>query len=344
MSTNFDLSTCPFAFGGPCCSGVIRVQPEDFQVNEIPLVKPDGAGEHLLLHIEKRDSNTDWVAGLLARHAGVPRMDVSYAGRKDRHALTRQWFSIRVAASQEPDWCELDSPQLRILETHRHSRKLRTGALRGNRFLLRVRQLHGDYEGLAEQLVAVAQQGIPNYFGEQRFGRDGANLEKAEALFSGKLKRVKRSVRGIYLSAVRALLFNKVQAMRVQDGSWNRPLNGERLILDGSRSSFLAERIDDELLDRHLRMDLHTSGPLWGKGETGVSAEIAALESKALADDQFWQSGLERFGLEMERRALRAAVKNLDWEREGENITIGFSLSKGSFATALLRELMLYQD
>ena len=338
MSAYFDPSICPFAFGGPSCSGLIRVQLEDFRVDEIPLVEPSGAGEHVLLHIEKRGSNSDWVAGLLARHAGVLRRDVSFAGRKDRYAVTRQWFSVRVAARQEPVWSKLDTPQLRILEAHRHSRKLRTGALRGNRFRLRVRQLNGDHGALVEQLVVVAQQGIPNYFGEQRFGRNGANLAQAEALFSGKLKRVRPSLRGIYFSAARALLFNKVLAVRVQDGSWNRPLTGERLILNGSRSSFLAERIDDELLDRHRRMDLHTSGPLWGKGESGVTSEIAALESQALADDQFWQSGLERSGLEMGRRALRAAIMDLAWEREDDNMIIEFSLPKGSFATALLRE------
>lgn len=342
MASSCDLSAYPFAYGGPCCSGVIRLHSEDFQVDEIPLVKPVGTGEHVLLHIEKCSSNTDWVAGLLARHADVPRRDVSFAGMKDRHAVTRQWFSVKVTPRQEPDWHELDSPHMRILETHRHSRKLRTGALKGNRFILRVRQYHGDDDTLAEKLLTVAKQGVPNYFGEQRFGRDGSNLEKAEALFLGNLKRVKRPVRGIYLSAVRALLFNKVLAIRVRDGSWNRPLAGERFVLDGSRSSFLAERINDEFLDRHQRMDIHTSAPLWGNGQPGVTSEIAELESQALADDEFWQSGLERFGLEMERRALRAVVKNLVWEREGENMILRFLLPKGSYATVLLRECVRY--
>lgn len=311
-------------------------------VDEIPLVEPDGEGEHLLLHVEKRGSNTAWVAGILARHAGVSRMDVSYAGLKDRHALTRQWFSVRLAGKPEPDWSAIESTEFRVLQTARHTRKLRVGALKGNRFRIRVRAFDGDEAVLNATLKSIARNGIPNYFGEQRFGVDDANLVSARALFTGELKRVKREKRGFYLSAVRSLLFNKVLAARVTAGNWNRPLAGERMMLAGTRSSFPATAVDDEIMQRLERMDIHLSGPLWGRGETMVSGEVAELESAVLLPEQFWRDGLERFGLQMERRALRVAVSELTWDRQGELLELNFNLPKGCFATALLRECIDY--
>ena len=134
----------PFAFGGPPVGGEIRCRPEDFQVDEIPAFTADGSGEHCLLQIEKRNCNTDWIAGRLADLAGVPRRDVGYAGLKDRNAVTRQWFSVRLAGRAEPHWGKLDGETIRVLETVRHGRKLRIGALRGNRFRILVRTLQGD--------------------------------------------------------------------------------------------------------------------------------------------------------------------------------------------------------
>lgn len=312
-------------------------------VDEIPLVEPDGEGEHLLLHVEKRDSNTAWVAGILARHAGVSRMDVSYAGLKDRHAVTRQWFSIRLAGKPEPDWSAIESTEFRVLQTARHARKLRVGALKGNRFRIRVRAFDGDDAVLNATLNTIARDGIPNYFGEQRFGTDDGNLASARALLAGELKRVKREKRGFYLSAVRSLLFNKVLAARVNAGNWNRPLAGERMMLSGTRSSFPAASVDEEIIQRLERMDIHLSGPLWGRGETMVSGEVAELESAVLLPEQFWRDGLERFGLQMERRALRVAVSELTWDRQGELLELNFNLPKGCFATALLRECIDYR-
>jgi len=337
-----NVTNLPFAFGGPGGAGLIRAVPDDFQVDEITAVVPAGSGEHCLLHIEKRGANTEWVAGLLARHAGVPRRDVGYAGLKDRHAVTRQWFSVRLAGRPEPDWKALETPSLRLLEAVRHNRKLRIGALRGNRFRIRVRQLTADREALELILTSMARYGLPNYFGEQRFGHGQANLEGAKALFSGERKRVKRKHQGLYLSAARALLFNQVLARRVIEDSWRRPLDGERFLLAGSRSSFLAEQIDHELQDRCASMDIHPSGPLWGRGELGTAGAVARLETETLQADEYWKRGLEDFGLKLERRALRMPVEDLEWSVEQNLLTLGFSLPKGSFATVLLRECMDY--
>lgn len=313
-------------------------------MDEIPLLEPDGEGEHLLLQVEKRDSNTAWVAGVLARFAGVARMDVSYAGLKDRHAVTRQWFSIRLSGRPEPDWSTLDIPGVRILQSARHSRKLRVGALKGNRFRIRVREFDGDEAALGATLERLAAEGMPNYYGEQRFGADDANLTSARALFDGELKRVKREQRGFYLSAVRSMLFNRVLAARVSAGNWNRPLAGERMMLDGTRSSFLLEKVDDEILRRHREMDIHTTGPLWGRGRSLVAAEVEELEAAVLESEQFWCEGLERFGLQMERRALRVPVSGLHWSREADLLELDFTLPKGCFATTLLAECIDYRQ
>jgi len=334
----------PYAYGLPQCSGVIRSVPEDFQVDEIAGFEPDGEGEHCLLHIQKRDSNTDWVAGQLARIAGVSRADVSYAGLKDRHAVTTQWFSIRLAGKPEPDWRKLESGEFRVLSSTRHGRKLRVGALKGNQFKIVVRDFQGNQGDLETRLSALAEQGIPNYFGEQRFGVGDSNLASARALFNGELKRIKRQKRGFYLSAVRSFLFNQVLAARVDAGNWNTPLAGERMMLSGTRSNFLASEIDQTLLERHQQMDVHLSGPLWGRGETMVSGEVARLEDDVLAEYGFWREGLEQFGLKMERRALRVPVASLVWSVEGDLLEIAFSLPKGCYATTVLRECLDYRQ
>jgi tRNA pseudouridine13 synthase len=338
------LSQLPHAFGLPQATGCIRACPEDFRVDEIPLVEPDGEGEHVLLDIEKRNSNTDWVAKQLARLADVPNRDVSYAGLKDRNAVTRQWFSVRLAGKPEPDWRSLDSDDLKVFGAQRHSRKLRTGALRGNRFLIRVRDLTGDLDALEAHLRHIQEEGVPNYFGEQRFGHDGGNLAAAQALFAGDRKRVDRRLRGIYISAARSLLFNQVLARRVEQGSWNRLLEGERVMLDGSASSFHAEQIDAPLLGRLQEMDVHPSGPLWGRGRSDVTAEAAEVEQRALAGFESWQQGLERCGAELGRRALRAPVRDMIWSKEGDQMTLGFVLPRGSYATAVLRECLDYRS
>jgi tRNA pseudouridine13 synthase len=333
----------PFAFGGASCRAILRSEPEDFRVDEVTSVEPDENGEHILLRIEKRNANTDWVAGLLARHAGVPRRDVGYAGKKDRRALTRQWYSVRLAGKPEPDWIFPASTEIRVLSSARHSRKLRTGALQGNHFVIRARGLEGDRVELVDRLQCLAEKGMPNYFGEQRFGRQDSNISGALAMFAGSAGRLSQQKRGLYLSAARSLLFNRVLSGRVATGTWNQTLAGERLMLDRSRSSFLPERIDAEILRRLSIMNIHPSGPLWGRGELQVSGEVEQLEWEALAPLGEFREGLERSGLKQERRALRARVSDLSWTFCGNELELRFFLPKGSYATTMLRECLDYR-
>lgn len=329
------------AWGAAPADGCLRSVPEDFQVSEIPLLEPAREGEHVWLLIRKRLQNTADVAVLLARCAGVRPGAVSYAGLKDRQAVTEQWFSVHLPGRMQPDWSTLEAPGIHILRSVRHGRKLRRGALRGNRFRIVVRNLVDEPFALQQRLEIIAAQGVPNYFGEQRFGRGGSNLHTAAKLFRNPRLRLSRHQRGLALSAVRAQLFNAVLDRRVREGSWNLALPGDALQLHGSHSYFLAERVDAELQARVAERDVHPTGPLHGRGSSPVRDEVLVLESEVLAAYADECSGLEAAGLQQERRALRLVVDGLQWQRPAaDELCLEFSLPAGSYATSVLRELL----
>ncbi len=336
-----NLPDWPRALGAPEASARLRACAEDFRVDELRDGEPDGEGEHLLLHIRKRNRNTEEVARALARQAGVRARDVSYCGLKDRVAVTTQWFSVWLPGKADPDWSPLLGDDLELLGQARTRRKLQRGGLRGNRFSLVLREVRGDRTALEERLAVVAKQGVPNYFGEQRFGRDGGNLAAAVAMFGG--RRVKdRHRRGLLLSAARSFLFNEVLAARVRAGNWNQALPGEALQLSGSRSFFVVDEIDEAIEARLTSGDVLPSGPLWGRGGLPSAAAARAVEEQALAACGDFREGLEKAGLKQERRALRLAVADLRWRwlAEGRDLQLTFDLPAGTYATAVLRELI----
>jgi len=328
----------------PLRSARLRVQPQDFLVEEELPFALTGSGEHLWVRVRKRGLNSEQVAVTLARACGILRRDVGYAGMKDRHAETVQWFSLLLAQRPQTDWRELPAG-IEVLEETRHVRKLKTGGLSGNRFVLMLRDCEGDRDALAGRVDEIRLAGVPNYFGEQRFGRGGDNIERAIAIFRGEPPRPARHQRGIYLSAARALIFNEVLGRRVRDASWNRLLDGEAVALDGSHSFFSAERIDAALVERLARHDIHPSGPLWGKGDLPSRGIVRALEEEVATLHQVLATGLAAAGLAQERRALRLVPGDLEvtWQDEA-TLGLRFKLPAGCFATALLRELADYQD
>jgi len=337
----------PRALGDPVMTARMRATPDDFVVEELPGFEASGSGEHLLLTVEKRGMNTVFAARRIAQWAGIPEMGVSYAGLKDRHAVTRQRFSVHLPRKVAPDLAALDSEDLRVLAHAWHARKLPRGALAGNRFELMLRGVQGASEAVEQRLHAIACRGVPNYFGEQRFGRDGDNVANALAMFSG--RRVRREHRMIFLSAARSALFNRVLAARVADGSWDRGLDGEVWMLDGSRSVFGPEPWGEALATRLATFDIHPSGPLWGAGELRTTGVANSIETTALDDSQSLalRSGLESAGLKQERRALRLRPDALDWEWHeddpgsgpGQSLRLRFALPAGCYATTVLAEL-----
>lgn len=323
------------AWGGPGGSGRLRAEPDDFRVEEVLGFEPGGGGEHLWLWIEKRSANSEDVAADVARACGVKRRAVGYSGRKDRNAVTRQWFSVHLPGAADPsldggrDW--------RVLEYARHGRKLRTGTHRGNRFVLRLRDFAGDAALVAERLAAVREGGFPNYFGPQRFGRNGENLRRARvALADGGRRRVP----GIQLSAARSALFNRVLDARVRDGSWNRALPDDAMMLAGTHSVFRCRGDEDDLESRLDMHDIDPTGPMWGRGEAAAGPLAIERERAVLADEQALCDALERLGVTHSRRALRVRPDGLISEWDGSTLQLRFGLPGGAFATSLLREIV----
>jgi len=331
----------PFAHGGPVLQGHLRNTPEDFVVEEELGYQASGAGEHVFLTVRKRGRNTQEVARAIAGLAGVKQMAVGYAGLKDRHAVTTQHFSVQLPGREAPDWASLEDDSLQVLSEERHHRKIRRGGLRGNRFVIRVDRVQGDRERAEQQLARIAVAGVPNYFGTQRFGHEGQNLVRVAELFAGRGRKPGREQRGLLLSAARAQLFNRVLQTRVEDASWDQALDGDVMLLSGSQRQFMYDPEDATIAPRLAELDIHPSGPLCGRRSRSLEpgSDAKSLEDRALLDQADWIDGLQRFGLDVDRRALRLAVTNLQWHWDDDVLEIGFSLVAGAYATSVLREI-----
>lgn len=326
-------------FGEPEARARLRSAPADFAVTEELGFELSGEGEHDYLFIEKTNLTTSGVAADLARTAGVPRRAVGFSGMKDRRACTRQWFSVQRAAGQTVDWERLDVDGLRVLESTRHRRKLKRGAHRSNRFRIVLRELQDPASSVPKRLERIRVHGVPNYFGEQRFGWGGGNIALAGEFFSG--RRLPREKRSIALSAARSLIFNDLLSARIADASWNTLIAGDVAGLDGSGSVFAVATVDDTLTARCSTLDIHPTGPLWGAGAPQSQAQVAELERRTAYRHEALCRGLEANTKEA-RRALRMRVRDLNWSKDESALTLDFALTRGSFATALLRELVSY--
>ncbi|RJS95322.1 tRNA pseudouridine(13) synthase TruD [Salinisphaera sp. Q1T1-3] len=328
--------------------GRFRCEPADFQVEEVLSHPFDGAGEHLWLWVEKTGLTTPQAASRLASACDLPARQIGFAGLKDRHAVTRQWFSVTwPIKAATPVWP--DTPELRVLAVHRHGRKLKRGAHDANRFILRVRDVQGLDEFDSEAAGArVVRDGVPNYFGAQRFGRFGDNVELARALFAG--RRLPRGKRSMALSAARSFMFNEVLDARVRDGSWNRAMDGDVFMLDGSHSVFRAADSDEDgasLSRRVVERDLHPTGPMPGRiGSRSrlPSGDAAVIEDRVLATHPDLCDGLVAAGVDADRRALRLCVDDWSLAPAGDTLRVQFSLPSGAFATTVLRELGRFVD
>lgn len=326
----------------PLSNGLVRVAPEDFCVVEKPVCLPDGTGEHLWLRIRKRLRNTQEVAKFLARWAEVKNNQVSFAGLKDRVAITEQWFSIQMPGREAPSTTEPWPEGIELLEMQRHRRKLKRGALTGNDFRITVRQCRGDHAAVERRLTEISRHGVPNYFGEQRFGRQAGNIEKAQAMLMGGKRVRDRNMRSLLISAARSYLFNLVLDYRVSQQNWLRPVADDLIMLDGSHSLFGFDPDDEMLLQRLEEGDVHITGPLPGKGSEDSSS---LLERKILEDYSAWVKALAKFQVAADRRALRVIPRSLRFSWVGnDGLQLDFSLPSGSYATAVLREIVDYKN
>jgi tRNA pseudouridine13 synthase len=336
-----DLSR-PRALGEAVLTGRIRSEQQDFRVDEVLGFERSGSGEHLFLLIEKRGANTAWIAKQLAKWAAIAPMGVGYAGLKDRHAITRQWFSLHLPKRIAPA-TPFEDPEATVIEQTWHNRKLPRGALKGNRFHLRLRAVEGEAAAIEQRLTDIAAGGVPNYFGAQRFGREGGNLDAARDMFGG--RRVDREQRSILISSARSAIFNALLAERVKRGDWDRLTQGEVCMLDGSHSVFGPEPITDALIERARLIDIHPTGPLWGSGALRCTGALAELETACADAFAELRAGLESVDLKQERRALRLPVRELIWRLEdAHTLNIEFFLPAGAFATSVLEALGEIED
>ncbi|MDO7900111.1 tRNA pseudouridine(13) synthase TruD [Pseudomonas citrulli] len=330
----------PRAYGESLGSAVLKATAEDFQVDEVLDIPLTGDGEHLWIWVEKRGLNTEEAARRIAKAAGVPLRTVSYAGLKDRQALTRQWFSVQLPGKADPDLSAAENDTLKILKTGRHKRKLQRGAHSANGFTLRLTQLQGDRAAIDARLQQIVRQGIPNYFGAQRFGHDGGNVVDARGWAARKALPEQRNVRSRLLSAARSYLFNQVLAARVADGTWQHAQVGDLLAFTDSRSFFPAG--ETECSDPRLAiLDLHPTGPQWGEGPSPASGKIHDLEQAVAEREADLRDWLINARMSHERRILRLPIGGLSWHYPALDILqLEFVLPAGCFATALVRELV----
>ncbi|MDB2448811.1 tRNA pseudouridine(13) synthase TruD [bacterium] len=335
------LPDWPRAWGEPLGSGRLKVEPADFQVNEVLPETPSGEGEHLWLTVEKTGQNTAWLARQLANWANLSPREVSYAGLKDRHAVTTQTFSLHLPGRDDPQQV-LAIDGVRILKQQRHHRKLKTGQLVGNDFRIRVRAFNGDAQALAERWQRLVEQGFPNYFGPQRFGRNGSNLSRARDWFQGEAK-LRREQRGIHLSAVRSYLFNALLARRVADGNWNQWLAGDYLQFREGQGGFVCLDAEPHDLERVESGQLSPTASLPGRIRESLGP-LDEREAQWLADEAFWLEGLTQRGIERGLRKLRVFAERgtLEWQ-DGDPV-FAFFLPAGSYATTALREVVTLND
>lgn len=380
LAIKADFNVLKYAYSKPVLQGKLKVYPEDFRVEEILLTELTGEGEHLWCWVEKRGQNTDWVANELAKWAGTARHNVGFAGQKDRQAITKQWFSIQLPGKADPDPSLLEVEGVTILKMQRHKTKIQRGALEGNHFNLRLRDIYaGDVsmthaeiqQVLESRLLLIKEYGVPNYFGEQRFGRDGNNLAQGEKLLlteisandrrkrrGAKRKSGNQNQQSLYISALRSWMFNDLLSQRIQLQNWNKLVFGDIVQLDNAITQMLIA--SEPELERYQKAVLEgkasPTGGLFGDGVLPTQAKALAIESKVVEKYQAWCDALARNRVKQDRRNLILRAENLQWSFEAFSNTeclkpnnnakpmchlqISFSLPAGSFATMVLREML----
>lgn len=335
-----DMQQLGWLQGKPVSSGLLKASPEDFVVVEDLGYQADGEGEHLLVRLRKSGCNTRFVADALAKFAGIPPRDISFAGMKDRHAVTEQTFCLRIPGKEMPVMSSFSLEGVEILQLDRHRRKIRTGALAGNSFKLVIRQI-SDRHDVDARLNQMEQAGVPNYFGQQRFGHGGNNLLMAQRWARNEVQIRERQKRSFFLSAARSAMFNQVTSDRLQQHGLLQVLSGDALQLTGRGSWFVAA--EDELptlQQRVMQHELRITAPLPGSGNAGPVGQALSFEQQSLADEGDLLALLQRERVEASRRAMLVVPRDLqrNW-LDNATLELSFWLPAGSFATSVAREL-----
>ncbi|CAM3015167.1 tRNA pseudouridine(13) synthase TruD [Vibrio mytili] len=334
------LSSLAYLTGKPVASAKIKAQPEHFQVREDLGFTFTGQGEHLMVRIRKVGENTSFVANELAKACGVKSKDVSWAGLKDRHAVTEQWLSVHLPKGETPDFSAFlaQYPSIEIIATDRHNKKLRPGDLVGNEFVVTLSEVT-DVENVIQRLEKVKQVGVPNYFGAQRFGNDGNNLEEARRWGRDNVRTRNQNKRSLYLSAARSWIFNRIVSERLDQDRFGTFILGDvaqtpkgNVVVDGENIAALQQQFSDGTAA--------ITAALAGDNALPTQADALALEQPFLDEEPDLMALIRGNRMRHDRRNIALKPQDLAWCIEGDNITLTFSLDAGSFATSIVRELV----
>lgn len=344
MATHFDTLFPPL--NTITAEGDIRASAADFKVIEHHEVDFTESGEHLWFKIEKTHSNTAWVATQLASACKVPARQVGFAGMKDRHAITQQWFSVQLPKISDIALIKDKlADEITILEHHWHQSKIKTGQLKFNEFILVIRNVTGDQTAIEENIALVKQRGVPNYFGPQRFGNDLNNIQQAKDWFADKIRVNNKKLRGILISTARSQIFNLILAHRIEHDLWQQVIPGDILQLDQSHSWFPAsDATETELTERIAAFDIHLTAALWGEDEVQSSGQCAELETSIAATLPEYQSGFIKHRVKQDRRAMRVYPNELQHQWQDNALHLSFKLQPGAYATSVLREVIQTRD
>ncbi len=341
-----------YLHSGPLFQATMKQQLDDFKVFETLSFEPSNSGEHTLLHIQKTGLNTAFVAEALAKFGNLPLRAISYAGRKDKFATTSQWFGIYHGPKPKPNWANFDLPGTQIIDIMLNDRKLRTGAIKANRFEILLRDIDSlNQQALKERIALIEKMGVPNYFGNQRFGEMikadgsvqlGGNLQLAEKLVNGEAIR-NRNKNSMAISALRSWLFNHFVSHRISQLSYQQLLNGDALSLSGSNSFFIHDSHDkaeaEKTQSRIQQADVLITAPMWGEGELDSKHEALAFEQLKADEYALVCETLAGLKLSQQRRPILIFPQDFSVEISDNCALLRFSLPSGCFATSVLREI-----
>ena len=331
-----------YLLGKPQQAGRLKAEFADFIVREELGYPLAGEGEFVAVKVRKTNANTLFVGEQLAKFVDISAKNMSYAGLKDRHAVTEQWFCLHLAGKETPDFSAFECEGVEILEVTRHNRKIRTGALEGNYFELLLRDVV-ETDELKQRLNQLQAVGFPNYFTEQRFGRDGHNLTQAQRWASGEISVKDRKKRSFYLSAARSEVFNLVVSQRIADQQMQTILSGDYLQLAGSNSFFEVKA--EDLVQSQQRLDENDvllTAPLIG--ENSLEQNGNEREKAIVAQHENLISLMKKERMNTARRAMLCKPQDLRWQFEPEGLRLKFFLNSGSYATGLVRELIILNE
>ncbi|WP_068712062.1 tRNA pseudouridine(13) synthase TruD [Vibrio tritonius] len=332
----------PFAYlcGKPTAKAKLKALPEHFQVVEDLGYPLSGSGDFLMVHIRKTGENTSFVANELAKACGVKSKDVSWAGLKDRHAVTEQWLCVHLPGKSFPNLAlfQIEHPTIEVLEMTRHNRKLRPGDLQANHFVVTLSEV-SDVSDVLARLAVVKEQGVPNYFGSQRFGRDGNNLHEARRWGRENVRTRNQKQRSMYLSAARSWIFNHIVSQRIEQQVFNTVMAGDLVLSAGE--AVLADSAQLPTLQQQVESEMAAiSAALAGDNALPTQGAAQQLEQSCLDAEDDLMALIRGNRMRHDRRAISLKAKDLVWEVDNDMIKLSFTLDSGSFATSIVRELI----